>query len=152
MVTIAWNPLEFHLLAALPKGNTCNAESYRVNIFTELLPLRQLVDGRGLIIHADNTRPHTRENAELFANKIGLASTWTHCTQLISYHPISFSSDILNIVCRELLFQHVKNYLRQFIKSSEPSGDQPWRTRFGTGWRDSFLRTLATIIHRQNTG
>jgi hypothetical protein len=34
MVTIAWNPLGFRLLDALPKGNTFNTEYYRVNILT----------------------------------------------------------------------------------------------------------------------
>jgi hypothetical protein len=37
MVTIAWNPLGFHLLDALPKSNTFNAEYYNVNLLTELL-------------------------------------------------------------------------------------------------------------------
>jgi hypothetical protein len=55
MATIAWNPLEFHLLEALPKGNTFNTESYRVNLLTDVLPLRPQVDGRRLLIHADNT-------------------------------------------------------------------------------------------------
>jgi hypothetical protein len=44
MVTIAWNPLRFHLLDALRKGNTFNAEYSLVNILTELLPLRSHVD------------------------------------------------------------------------------------------------------------
>jgi hypothetical protein len=34
MVTIAWNPLGFHLFDMLPKGNTFNAEFYRVNVLT----------------------------------------------------------------------------------------------------------------------
>jgi hypothetical protein len=37
MVTIAWNPLGFHLLDALPKGNKFNAECQRVKILTEIL-------------------------------------------------------------------------------------------------------------------
>jgi hypothetical protein len=51
-------------------------------------------------------------------------------------------------------FYHVKNYLQQFMKSSGPSRDQPWRTYFGTGWRDSngFLRTTVTSINKLNTG
>jgi hypothetical protein len=57
-VTIAWTPLGFHLLDALPKGNTFNIEYYRVNILTELLPLRPQADGRRLVIHTDNARPH----------------------------------------------------------------------------------------------
>jgi hypothetical protein len=34
MVTIAWNPLGFHLLDELPKSNTFHAECYHVNILT----------------------------------------------------------------------------------------------------------------------
>jgi hypothetical protein len=62
--------------------------------------------------------PTPPENAEPFAKKIGSASPYTHRTHLISHHPIYFSSDRLNIVCRESLFHHVKNYLQQFMKSS----------------------------------
>jgi hypothetical protein len=59
VLAIAWNPLGFHLLDALLKGNIFNAEHYRINILTELLPFRPQVDRRRLVIHADNTRPHT---------------------------------------------------------------------------------------------
>jgi hypothetical protein len=59
MVTIALNPLGFHLLDAFPKGNTFNAEYFDVNILTELFPFRPQVDGRRFIIHTDNARPHT---------------------------------------------------------------------------------------------
>jgi hypothetical protein len=37
LVTIAWNLLGFHLLEALPNGNTFNAEYHRTNILTKLL-------------------------------------------------------------------------------------------------------------------
>jgi hypothetical protein len=40
MVTIAWNPLEFPLIVALPKGRTSNAEYYRDNILTALIQLQ----------------------------------------------------------------------------------------------------------------
>jgi hypothetical protein len=59
MVTIAWNPLKFRLLDELPKDNTFNAEDRRVAILTGFLPLRPQVDGRRLVIHADNARPHS---------------------------------------------------------------------------------------------
>jgi hypothetical protein len=59
MLTPAWTPLGLHLLDALSKGNIFNAEYCRINILTELLPLRPEVDGRRLVIHADNARPHT---------------------------------------------------------------------------------------------
>jgi hypothetical protein len=68
-VTIAWNPLIFHLLDALPKGTTFNAGYYRVNIFTELLPLRPQVDGKRLVIHADNARPHTSRKYRAFSQE-----------------------------------------------------------------------------------
>jgi hypothetical protein len=57
MLMIAWNRLTFHLLGAIPKGNTCNAEYYRDNILTALRPLRPWVDGRTLIIHVDHASP-----------------------------------------------------------------------------------------------
>jgi hypothetical protein len=132
MVTIAWNPLGFHLLDEFPKGNTFNVEYYRVNIITELLPLRPQVDERRLLFMLTTQNPIPRENAELSANKIGFGSPYTHPTYLISHHPASLSSDISNIVCRESLFHHLKNYLQQFMKSSEPSRDQPCKTCFGT--------------------
>jgi hypothetical protein len=98
--------------------------------------------------------PIPPENVELCAKKIGSASSYAHRADLISHHPTSFSSDISNIVCRKSLFHHVKNYLQQFMKSSGPSRDQPWRKCFGTGWRDSneFLRTLVITIHKLNPG
>jgi hypothetical protein len=75
MVTIAWNPLRFHLLDALPKGNTFNAEYCRVNILIELLPLCPQVDGSRLIIHSDNARPHTARKCRAFweENRLRLA-------------------------------------------------------------------------------
>jgi hypothetical protein len=57
------------------------------------------------------------ENAEPSATKIGSASPYTHRTHLISHHPISFSSDVSNIVCKESLFHHVNNYLQPFMQS-----------------------------------
>jgi hypothetical protein len=68
--------------------------------------------------------PTPPENAEIFAKKIGSASPYTGRTDLISHHPTSFSSDISNIVCRESVFHHVKNYMQQFTKSSGQSRDQ----------------------------
>jgi transposase len=75
MLTIAWNPLGFHLLGALPKGDTFNAEYYRVNIPTELLPVRPQVDGRRPVILADNARPRTTRKYRAFGeeNRLRLA-------------------------------------------------------------------------------
>jgi hypothetical protein len=102
---------------------------------TGLLPLpstRNLMGGDSLFMlkTQDSTPP---KNSKLFAKKIGSASLYNHRTHLISHHPASFSSNILNIVCRESLFHHEKDYLQQFMKSSGPSREQPWKTCFGTG-------------------
>jgi hypothetical protein len=109
IVTIAWNPLGFHFLNALPKGNTFNAEYYRVNILTKVVPLRRQIDGRRLVIHADNARPHTARKCRPLCEEKRPASPYTHRPHLISHHPTSFSSDISNIVCGESLFHHVRN-------------------------------------------
>jgi histone-lysine N-methyltransferase SETMAR len=68
-VTIAWNPLGFYLLDALPKGNTFNTEYYRVNFPTECLPHRSQINGRRLVIHADNARPHTARKCQVFCEE-----------------------------------------------------------------------------------
>jgi hypothetical protein len=96
--------------------------------------------------------PH--ENTEPFAKKIGSASPFAHRPHLISHHPTSFSSDISNIVFRESLFHHAKTYFQQFMISPGPSRDQPWRTCFGTGSRDSnwFLRTMVIAINQPGFG
>jgi hypothetical protein len=75
MVTVAWNPLGFHLLSALPKGNTFNTEYCRVNILTKLLPLRPQVNVKRPVIHADNAGPHTTRKCRAFCeeNRIRLA-------------------------------------------------------------------------------
>jgi hypothetical protein len=70
MVAIAWNPLELHLLDALPKGNTFNAKYRRVNILTELLPpwAHRSIEGDSLVILTiqDLTSP---ENTQLLRKK-----------------------------------------------------------------------------------
>jgi hypothetical protein len=51
MVTIAWNPLRFHLLEAISKGNTFNAEYYPAHVLTELLcSARRLMGGDSLFM------------------------------------------------------------------------------------------------------
>jgi hypothetical protein len=126
-VTIGWNPLEFHLLDSAPKGNTFNAEYYRVNILTELLPLRPHVDGERLAIHVNNANPTPSERAKRFPRKICSASPSIHRTHLILHLPTSFSSDISNIIWTESLFHRVKHYLQQFMKSLGPPSNQPWK-------------------------
>jgi histone-lysine N-methyltransferase SETMAR len=100
MVTIAWTPLVFHFLSALPKGNTFDAECYRVNILTELLLLRPRVVGKKLMIRADNVRGHTARKYRAFCeeNRLRLA---VHPP----YSPDLASSDFF-------LFRHSKHCLQ----------------------------------------
>jgi hypothetical protein len=72
---IIQDPLRFHLLDTLPKDNIFDVEYYCVNILTELLPLRSQVDGRRLVIHADNARPHITRKYRAFCeeNRLRLA-------------------------------------------------------------------------------
>jgi hypothetical protein len=87
IVTIAWNPLGFHLLDALPKGNTCNVSIFSQNFFRSA---HRLMGGDSLFMLTTQD-PTPPENAELFAKKIGPVSPYTHCTHPISHHPASFS-------------------------------------------------------------
>jgi hypothetical protein len=114
---------------------------------------RRLMEAESLFMLTTQD-PTSPENAELFPKRIGSTSPYTHHTHLIPHHPTSFSSDISNTVYRESLFYHMKNHLQQFVKSLEPSRDQPWKTCSGTGWRDSngFPRTMVTTLHKLNSG
>jgi hypothetical protein len=100
MLTIAWNPLGFHVLDSLPKSRMFNTEYYRDNILTTLLPLRPQVDGRRLMIHAENARPHTAQKCRTCCAENGL--------RLASHPP--YSPDLAP--CDFSLFGYVKNCLR----------------------------------------
>jgi hypothetical protein len=127
MVVIALNPLGFHLRDALPKGNTFSTEYYRVNIFTELLPVRPQVDGR-LVIHTAKARPHTARKCEAFSEEKRLrVAVHPPCSPDLA-PPDSFLFGHINHCLQGITFHHVKNYLPQFMKSSRPSRDQSWRT------------------------
>jgi hypothetical protein len=110
MVTIAWNPLGFHLLDTLPKGNTFNAEYCRVNLLTELFHSAHRLMREDPLFMLTTQDPTSPENAELFAEKIYSTSPYTQRNHMISHHPTSFSSDISNIICGESLFHCVRNY------------------------------------------
>jgi histone-lysine N-methyltransferase SETMAR len=72
MIIIAWNPLGFPLIAALPKGRTFNAEYYRDNILVALTQLQPEDDGRKLIVDADNARAQTAQKYRTFYEENGL--------------------------------------------------------------------------------
>jgi hypothetical protein len=59
MLTIAWNPLGFHVVDALPMGRIFNAEYYLDNILTALVSFLPEAVEEQLVVHADNARPHT---------------------------------------------------------------------------------------------
>jgi hypothetical protein len=67
MLTIAWNPFGFPSLDALLKAKTFNARCFHENILTATFPLHSQVEGRKLVIHADNAQPHTARKYGIFA-------------------------------------------------------------------------------------
>jgi hypothetical protein len=97
MVTIAWNPLGFHLLEALPNGTIFTAEYYHVQLLTELLSLRPQIDRRRLFIHADNAKPHTTRKCRAFCEEKRL-----HLAVHPLYSPGLVPSDLL-------LFGYIKH-------------------------------------------
>jgi histone-lysine N-methyltransferase SETMAR len=72
MVIIAWNPLGFPLIVALPKGCTFNTEYYHDNILAPLTQLQPEDDRRKLVVHADNARAHTAHKCRTFCEENGL--------------------------------------------------------------------------------
>jgi transposase len=72
MVTIAWNPLGFLLIVALPLGRTFNAEYYRDDILATLTQFQPEDDGRKLVVHADNASAHTAQKCRTFCKENGL--------------------------------------------------------------------------------
>jgi hypothetical protein len=61
MVRIAWNPLGFHLVEAVPKGRGSHTEYDRDHILMALIRFRPEAGERYLVIHAGNARPHTTQ-------------------------------------------------------------------------------------------
>jgi hypothetical protein len=116
MLAIAWNPLGFPLIVALPKARTFNAEYYRDNILAALTQLQLEDDGRKFVVHADNARAHTAQNVELFAKKMDCDSLPIHLTHLISHNPTSFCSVMSRNVSKEWCFYHTRNYSRLLVK------------------------------------
>jgi histone-lysine N-methyltransferase SETMAR len=106
MVAIAWNPLGFPLIVALPKGRTFNAEYYRNNILAALTQLQPEDDGRKLVAHADNARVHTAQKYRTFCEENGL--------RLVPHPP--YSPDLAP--SGFFLFGYVKEHLKGMVFSS----------------------------------
>jgi histone-lysine N-methyltransferase SETMAR len=72
MLTIVWNPREFHLIKVLEKGRTLNAGYYVAEIL-ESLPQWRSTEAAGnerkLLVHADNARPHTAKLSTQYLNE-----------------------------------------------------------------------------------
>jgi transposase len=152
MVTIAWNPLGFHLLEVLPNGSMFNTEYYRDNIRTALIQFLLEPGVTRLVLHADDTRPHTAQKCGTFFAENGL---WlaTHAPSSPDLTPSDF-----------FLFKHVKNRLQGIVFQSQEEllaeirevldeiRSKLWSASSSIGWRDSngFLRIMMIIIHQLN--
>jgi hypothetical protein len=109
MVTIAWNPLGFPLIVALPKGRILNAEYYRDNILAALAQLQPEDDGRKLVVHADLARARIAQKCRTFCEENGL---WL--APRPPYSPdlapqTSFCSVMSKNVSKEWFFHHTRN-------------------------------------------
>jgi histone-lysine N-methyltransferase SETMAR len=99
MVTIVWNPQGFHLVDALPKGQKFNANYYIDRILQPFLENRSTGRGPGLIIHADNARPHTARKTFKCCRE--------NCLEMASHPP--YSPDLTP--SDFFLFGHIKHFL-----------------------------------------
>jgi histone-lysine N-methyltransferase SETMAR len=66
---IVWNPHGVHLIDELPKGQKFKANYYIDRIRQPPLENRSTGRGPGLIIHADNARPHTAQKNSKFCQE-----------------------------------------------------------------------------------
>jgi transposase len=152
MVTIVWNPLEFHLLDASPKGNTFNTEYYRVNILTELLPLRPKVHERRVVIHADNARPHTARKCRAFCeeNRLRLAIHTPYSPDLVPSDFFLFGH--IKRCLQGIPFPSPKELLATIHEIVGPSRGQLWRMCLDTRWGgpNGLRVTMVTTIHKLN--
>jgi hypothetical protein len=109
MVTIAWNPLGFHLVEVPPKGKSVNAEYDRDNILTEPIRFRPEAGERHLVIHADNGRPHTAEEFCASCAEMDCGPPHIRRTPPISRHQTSSSSLMFRIPCKDSYLDQVRS-------------------------------------------
>jgi hypothetical protein len=100
--TIAWNPLGFPLIVALPNGRIFNAEYYRDNILAALTRFQPEDDGRKLIVHAGNARARTAQKCPTFCEENGLLAP--HPPYLSEFARSDF-----------FLFGYVKERLKEMV-------------------------------------
>jgi histone-lysine N-methyltransferase SETMAR len=87
IVIIVWNPEGSHLVDALPKGQKLNANYYIDRVLQSFLPSRSIGRGLGLIIHAENARPHTARKTFKFwrENRLEMAPHPPYSPDLAPY-------------------------------------------------------------------
>jgi transposase len=99
MITIALNPHSFHVVEALPKGETFNAIYYIEHILQPTLEYRPKSGLRQLIIHVDNARRYTARKSRIFYKSNSLR---------IAPHP-PYSPDLTHLY----FFGYVKHCLNE---------------------------------------
>jgi hypothetical protein len=137
MRTTAWNPLGFHLFDALPKGMTFNAEYFRDNVRTALLPLCQKVDGRKDMIPANKTRSHTARKCRAFciANRLRLTVHPPDSPNLVSSDFFLFGH--INHCLEEMVFPSPEELLaviREIVAATEKRSCRAYLTIAGQTW------------------
>jgi histone-lysine N-methyltransferase SETMAR len=100
MLTVVWNPHEFHLVSYLPKGQKWTSQYYIDHILPEICALCDARDRRKLMVHAGNARPHVAKRVKQYLDGISLKSA-PHPP----YSPDLGPSD-------SFLFGHVKRLLQ----------------------------------------
>jgi hypothetical protein len=102
MPTIVWNPHSFHSINVLEKGRGFKAMHYVTEILSPLSQRRAshaMESDHKVIVHADNTRPHTRRPpVEFFKD---------NRMKTVPYHPYSPGITPFDFY----LFNRVKEYL-----------------------------------------
>jgi hypothetical protein len=139
-------------LRLLPVNLISNTEYYRDNILAALIQFVPAPGGRQLVIHADNARPSTANNDELFVRKMGGDSLHIRPPHLISHPRISSSWAIARTTCGESTFNQRENYSRELGRDWVRSRSRVCSASPSTGWRDSngFLRIMVVTIHKLN--
>jgi hypothetical protein len=103
MRAIVWNPTGFHVINVLGKGRKFNTTDYITEGFSSLVEWRRnqiRASDRKLIIHADNTHPHTARISVTFLDENDMTKA-PHSPSSPNLAPSDFS-----------LFGHVKQFLR----------------------------------------
>jgi hypothetical protein len=89
IMSIAWNPLGFHFVKALPNKRIDNADYDRADIFTARIQFLSEAGGRKFNLHADNARHHPGHICRTLCAENGLRLA-THLTHSPGLAPLDF--------------------------------------------------------------